>query len=92
MTIETFDCLGEPIRIFLRGKRNPMYLDLGQVTDGRRVYRSLDDEQGKAETLKAAVRFRQNPGYFRDVTLEGSRDNASEWAFVLEQLVGEGTL
>ena len=86
MRIETFNCYGEPITISLRGKRSPLYKD----NDNRDDFFSTPFS--KKELLEMADECRRLPLLYVNQHNRIAAENASEWAFVIEQLVAEGTL
>lgn len=87
--IQTFNCLGQPIEIQIRGKRNPKY----RKTTGEYAGRAPDTYgTNKAELFGAADLYRRNPNYFAPAEPGEDVEGMCEWAFVIEQLVAEGTL
>jgi len=92
--VTTFDCLGDEIDVRLSHKRNPTYRNNDH--DKYEPFRNTSECSGacgdmsKAALLKAAAYFRTDPTHYTGVIRD--EKTASEWAFVIEQLVGEGSL
>ena len=91
--IQTFNCLGCPIEIRINGKRNPEYRKMVGLPE-EMMFRT--HKASKSALLGEADFYRRHPDQYADSAnpWEDVEDveGRCEWAFVIEQLVAEGTL
>jgi len=84
--IQTFNCLGKPIEIQVRGKRSPKYRHTKNPEDKGGAYGRM------TRLLRHAAIYRENPDQYAPAYGDEDQAGMCEWAFVIEQLVAEGTL